>query len=78
MPQIWENRVKIGQKSTKIAPKTAEKRLRHFAPPIGHDQTHYQHAFEHRGLWYRLQIAILATYGAARDGVLWAGKCRFF
>ena len=58
----------------KIDPKTAEKRLRHFAPPIRHDQAHYQHAFDHRGPWYRHRSAILATYGAAGDGVLWARK----
>jgi hypothetical protein len=48
-----ENRVKIGSKSMKIAPKTAEKRLKRFAPPIKHDEAHYQHAFDHRGPWYR-------------------------
>jgi hypothetical protein len=78
MPQNWGKLVKIGSKSMKTAPKTAEKRLRHFAPPIGHDQAHYPHAFDHRGPWYRQQSAILAMYGAARDGVLWARKRRFF
>ena len=78
MARNREKRVKIGSKSMKIAPKTAEKRLRHFAPPTLHDQAHYQYAFDHRGPWYRLQSAILALYGAARDGVLWARKCRFF
>ena len=43
-----------------------------------HDEAHYPHAFDHRGPWYRYQSAILALYGAARDGVLWAGKCSFF
>ena len=78
MARNRENRVKIGSKLKKIAPKTAEKRLKHFAPPMLHDEAHYQHAFDHRGPWYRYQSAILALYGAARDGVLWAGKCRFF
>ena len=72
------NRVKIGQKSTKIAPRTAEKRLKRFAPPTRHDEAQFQHAFDHRRPWYRQQSAILATYGAARDGVLWAGKRLFF
>ena len=78
MPQNWGKSVKIGSKSMKTAPKTVEKRLRHFAPPTGHDQAHYPHVFDHRGPWYRKQSTILAMYGAARDGVLWARKRHFF
>jgi hypothetical protein len=73
-----ENRVKIGSKSRETARETAQKRLKHFAPPMLHDEAHYQHASDHCGPWYRYQSAILALYGAARDGVLWAGKYRFF
>ena len=63
----------------KIAPKTAEKRLKRFARPIKHDQAQYQYAFDHRGPWYGQRSAIIApSYGAARDGVLWARKRGFF
>ena len=62
----------------KIAPKTAEQRLKHFAPPMLHDEAHYQHASNHCGPWYRYQSAILALYGAARDGGALGRKIPFF
>jgi hypothetical protein len=53
MPQNRGNWVRIGSKSMQIAPNTAEKRLKRFAPPIKHDEAQYQHAFDHRRPWYR-------------------------
>jgi hypothetical protein len=51
-----------------IAPKTAEKRLKRFAPPIKHDEAQYQHAFDHRMPWYRQRSAISAPTGLPVTG----------
>jgi hypothetical protein len=72
------NRVKIGQKSTKNAPRTAEKRLRRFAPPIKHDEAHHLHAFDHRGPWYHQRIAISAPTGPPVTGCSGPENASFF
>ena len=78
MARNRENRVKIGSKSMKIAPKTAEKRLKHFAPPTKHDEAHYQHAFDLRGPWYGQRSAISAPTGLPVTGCSGPENAVFF
>ena len=68
MARNRETRVKIGSKSMKIAPKTAEKRLKCFAPAIKHDEAHHMHVFDHHGPWYHQCIAISAPTGLPVTG----------
>ena len=62
----------------KIAPKTAEKRLKHFAPPTKHDEAHYQHAFDLRGPWYGQRSAISAPTGLPVTGCSGPENAVFF
>ena len=78
MARKRENRVKIGSKSMKIAPKTAEKRLKRFAPPIKHDEAHYQHALDHRRPWYCQRSAISAPTGLPVTGCSGPENAAFF
>ena len=64
-------------KSTKIGPRTAEKRLKRFAPVIKHDEAHHPHAFDHRGPWYHQRIAISAPTGPPVTRVLCTGNRLF-
>ena len=50
-------------KSTKVALRTADKRLIRFAPAIKHDEAHHPHAFDHHGPSYHQRIAIFAPTG---------------
>ena len=78
MARNRENRVKIGSKSMKIAPKTAEKRLKRFAPPIKHDEAHYQHALDHRRPWYCQRSAFSAPTGLPVTGCSGPENAAFF
>ena len=63
----------------KIVPKTAEKRLKRFArPPIKHDEAQYQHAFDHRGPWYRQRSAISTPTRLSVTGYYGPANATFF
>ena len=65
-------------KSTKIAPRTAEKRQNRFAHAIKHDEAHHPHAFDHRGPWYHQCIAIFAPTGPPIKGCSGPENASFF
>jgi hypothetical protein len=65
-------------KSTKIAPKTAEKRLKSFALTIKHDEAHHMHVFDHHGPWYHQRTAISAPTGPPVTGCSGPENASFF